>query len=280
MGEKTKSLSKIIILSVVFSLLLFTKVNAAILFEDDFNDGVADGWNEFSGTWSVINFEYVETNQSVGGETFTGHPNWTSYIYEARIKRGDGDEDNDFGLIFYAQSTEDYLRFTIWSDYEPPTPRITHIRPEPNPCVELATVVHKPDLVVDKWYDVKLVLYGNTVSAYVDGVLTAYSDNLPFDHGYIGLSSDYSAVLTYFDDVKVAENLEVCYLGDLNYDRILDISDVILELRIVLCLDFCGEPLPPCADINGDGIDDISDVILKLRMALGLDPLRLCTECK
>jgi hypothetical protein len=133
MGEKTKSLSKIIILSVVFSLLLFTKVNAAILFEDDFNDGVADGWNEFSGTWSVINFEYVETNQSVGGETFTGHPNWTSYIYEARIKRGDGDEDNDFGLIFYAQSTEDYLRFTIWSDYEPPTPRITHIRPEPNP---------------------------------------------------------------------------------------------------------------------------------------------------
>jgi hypothetical protein len=32
-----------------------------------------------------------------------------------------------------------------------------------------------------------------------------------------------------------------------------------------------------CADINGDTAVDISDVILTLRMALVLDPLRLCS---
>ena len=32
----------------------------------------------------------------------------------------------------------------------------------------------------------------------------------------------------------------------------------------------------PCSDINGDGDVDISDVILTLRMALGLDEKRPC----
>jgi hypothetical protein len=63
-------------------------------------------------------------------------------------------------------------------------------------------------------------------------------------------------------------------LGDINRDGAVDISDVILELRIVLQLD----PDKPCSDMNGDGIVDISDVILVLRMALGIDPLKPCIE--
>jgi len=62
-------------------------------------------------------------------------------------------------------------------------------------------------------------------------------------------------------------------LGDINTDCSLDISDVILNLRIALGLD-TGKA---CSDINSDGNVDISDVILTLRMALGLDPLQLCT---
>lgn len=59
-----------------------------------------------------------------------------------------------------------------------------------------------------------------------------------------------------------------CYwLGDINCDTFVDISDVILVLRIALQLD----PLKPCSNINGDSTVDISDVILTLRMALGLD---------
>jgi len=61
-------------------------------------------------------------------------------------------------------------------------------------------------------------------------------------------------------------------LGDINKDGVVDISDVILDLRIALALD----SFKPCSDINGDNAVDISDVILTLRMALGLDPLRQC----
>jgi Concanavalin A-like lectin/glucanases superfamily len=61
-------------------------------------------------------------------------------------------------------------------------------------------------------------------------------------------------------------------LGDMNNDGVVDISDVILELRMALALD----PVKPCSDINSDAAVDISDVILTLRMALALDPTRPC----
>jgi hypothetical protein len=62
------------------------------------------------------------------------------------------------------------------------------------------------------------------------------------------------------------------YLGDMNCDGAIDISDVILVLRIALQLD----PPQPCSDINADGGVDISDVILTLRMALQLDQWKPC----
>jgi hypothetical protein len=62
-------------------------------------------------------------------------------------------------------------------------------------------------------------------------------------------------------------------LGDMNKDGIIDISDVILVLRIAVQLD----PSQPCSDLNNDGSVDISDVILTLRMAVGLDALKQCS---
>ncbi|OHB71795.1 MAG: hypothetical protein A2W23_00010 [Planctomycetes bacterium RBG_16_43_13] len=62
------------------------------------------------------------------------------------------------------------------------------------------------------------------------------------------------------------------FMGDINKDGIVDILDVILEVRMALKLD----PVQPCSDINNDGIVDILDVILTVRMALGLDPLQQC----
>ncbi len=65
---------------------------------------------------------------------------------------------------------------------------------------------------------------------------------------------------------------EITLMGDINNDCKVDISDVILVLRMALDLD----PDQVCADINSDGIVDISDVIRTLRIALGLDALQQC----
>jgi len=55
--------------------------------------------------------------------------------------------------------------------------------------------------------------------------------------------------------------------GDLNGDNNIDISDVILCLRMAIGLD----PVNNLADMNDDGEIDITDVIKILRKAIGLD---------
>ena len=64
----------------------------------------------------------------------------------------------------------------------------------------------------------------------------------------------------------------VNWMGNINEDSIVDISDVILVLRMALDLD----PDNVCADIDDNGAVDIADVILTLRMALGLDEFQPC----
>src|SRR3990170_4351833 len=59
-------------------------------------------------------------------------------------------------------------------------------------------------------------------------------------------------------------------LGDLNNDGVVDISDVILDLRCALVLPIEPYQCLPCGDVSGDGKVDISDVILTLRKALQL----------
>jgi hypothetical protein len=61
-------------------------------------------------------------------------------------------------------------------------------------------------------------------------------------------------------------------MGDINVDGIVDISDVILVLRIALGLD----SEDPCGDMNLDNVINISDVIMTLRVALGLDTAGQC----
>jgi parallel beta-helix repeat protein len=73
-------------------------------------------------------------------------------------------------------------------------------------------------------------------------------------------------------DTSTIVEVLTAFMGDINKDGIIDISDVILELRMALKLD----PIQPCSDINNDGVVDISDVILTLRMALKIDPLQQC----
>ena len=62
-------------------------------------------------------------------------------------------------------------------------------------------------------------------------------------------------------------SLEHAESGDISADRVIDITDVILCLRMAIGL----EPFDlKTSDTNNDGITDIDDVILILRMSIGL----------
>jgi formylglycine-generating enzyme required for sulfatase activity len=176
-------------------------VGGTVVFEDDFSDGVPDGWNEILGTWIVSNDEYVGL---VGGYDDTllavaGAP-------DARIMPDFTGSRNDFGLVFYAQNADEYLRFTIGG--EPPEPRITHDF-DLESVAELATVVNNPAVVQNRWYDVRLILNQDNVSAYVDRQLVAYASSLPFTKGFFGLMADDPVV--HFDDILVTAGSNVFF---------------------------------------------------------------------
>ena len=77
----------------------------------------------------------------------------------------------------------------------------------------------------------------------------------------------------------IAEFIEGCILGDMNEDGMVDISDVIRDLRCSLGLPIDPYLCMPRGDINCDDITDITDVILTLRKALGIDPMEYCSNC-
>ena len=93
---------------------------------------------------------------------------------------------------------------------------------------------------------------------------------IPFYYGFV---YDYESFKANSYYVRCVREQTGSFLGDINGDGKVDISDVILVLRIALQLD----PEAACSDINNDGRVDISDVILTLRMALGLDDPKICT---
>jgi subtilisin family serine protease len=71
---------------------------------------------------------------------------------------------------------------------------------------------------------------------------------------------DFYEALSY-----MYENYVTCILGDLNGDGILDISDIIIMIDMVLG----NQPFDvQCGDMNGDGILDISDIILLIQTVL------------
>ena len=56
-----------------------------ILFQDDFNDGNADGWEVDSGTWTVTDGTYTQSAASGGAMTFAGDAAWSNYEVEVKV---------------------------------------------------------------------------------------------------------------------------------------------------------------------------------------------------
>lgn len=100
----------------------------------------------------------------------------------------------------------------------------------------------------------------NKTSITVTGLSynTHYVWRVRYQDGY-GAWSQWSD----FTDFTTKQGMK----GDLNHDTQIDISDVILCLRMAIRLD----PLDILGDMNDDGEIDISDVILILRKAIGLE---------
>ncbi|MDP8218708.1 MAG: FG-GAP-like repeat-containing protein [Candidatus Theseobacter exili] len=117
------------------------------------------------------------------------------------------------------------------------------------------------DLAVTSYWDNKLNIHLGNGDGTFQPKSSFLSGNEPFEKIVVG---DFNAEVV-IESVEMMSSLQK---GDINGDETVDISDVILCLRMAIGLD---DPDLSLADMNTDGVVDISDVILILRKAIGLD---------
>jgi len=202
-------------------------------FADDFNDGIADGWTSYSGSWSVTGGSYRQSSSTSGLDSKSAaEPVFEDLIYVAKVTISSN--TGDAGLIIRGsefgsganQFRGYYCGINAGSD------RVFIGRMSMS-YAELAGASMTIDTGVA--YTLKVVAKGPSIKLYVNDVLKVSAVNGYFSSGRVGVRT-YSTT-AYFDDIYV-------YLGD-------GVGD--------LC-DNCPSALNPNqSDLDGDGIGDVCD---------------------
>ena len=86
-----------------------------------------------------------------------------------------------------------------------------------------------------------------------------------FLHGGVPGGLDISSIglpgetISFFCNITCSNNIT----GDINYDEIVDILDIILTVNFIIYSGY-----DSCSDINGDGVVNIQDIILIINIIL------------
>jgi hypothetical protein len=174
-----------------------------VLFQDDFNDGDANGWTVLSGNWFVDNYEYVEdwTEQWGAHVTTAGDPTWQDYVYEARVMV---QQPKEGGLAFRV-SPDDLSGYA------------TVIRPEAGDALLMKYwnfltgshiwLMSTPfSSSLNTWYSVRVVVEGDAISVYVDDALILWATDSEFPTGKVGFYQAES--VARYDDAIVTTAYE------------------------------------------------------------------------
>ena len=160
------------------------------LLKPDFAKGL-DGWQKGKGQWSTASGILTQSDaafRAVDGRVTSGESTWNNYTYTLKARSTDGNEG--FHVIFAAH-TEALYRWNIggWANTRTAVQKVTSGAALEIPGV-LVAVREIPGTVVDlrvekkKWYDIKIVLHGNTADCYLDGKLIS---RVSQDKGYSSL---------------------------------------------------------------------------------------------
>ncbi len=180
----------------------------SILYQEDFEDGVADGWT--SSTWTVVNENgnYIYRGTGPGDypwswldENFIDMSNWTDYAFESKIRFTRG---NVFVVARMINQTEYFYTAVIngdgfidFGDWNVTKEGYT------NSAVNATYPIQ-----TNKWYTVRFELQGDLQTLYIDGELVLERQHSGRDSGGIGFYIVDTTVQgeeeeIYFDDIRV-----------------------------------------------------------------------------
>jgi len=162
-------------------------------FIENFDDGNNDGWSNYGGgNWLVESGSYKGIGS--GGQCIglTGDLTWDDYTYEAKVKLNGG--SNDAGLIFRSVDSANFYLL-----------KIAYNGMELYKCVNGTYILLSSvaiNIPTGNFYNYKIVVNGNSIKAYKDGILRIEFTDGTFTKGRIGVRSAGTTV-AYFDDIYV-----------------------------------------------------------------------------
>lgn len=213
------SLFLFVLLTVFLSTSLLTqkithKAYATILLQDDFNDGVANGWEEYlgyQGSWRIENGEYVGLVEKVSSNdnptySLSGDVNWSDYRFEVKIR---GDIGVDKLVLFRYHSLGETYAIKLcstWPDWY--GNKVALLK---NNLINWTTSASFTN-TLGIWYTLSVEARGNNIKLFInnsDVPIINYTDEIsPNLTGKIGLlvwPGGYGGRYTVnrFDDVLV-----------------------------------------------------------------------------
>ena len=198
-----------------------TKTVLPLLFSDDFEDGIADGWTPVGtgGDWKVeFDADFGSMVYSQGDTDWTttstydtywrsyGDDSWTDYTFETKIKIVDGGFAPIAGIFFRVQGTDldsGYYMFRI--DARPDTgPALIK---SPNTILAgghsgYLQFVNEP-AIIGHTYTLKVIVEGSHIKCYVNDVVKIDWTDITYTTGRVGVGTFNSH--THFDDVLISD---------------------------------------------------------------------------
>ena len=68
--------------SIIFLVAILTSTASAGTWQENFDNGLPDGWNAVKGEWKIVKDAYAETSGGQYTKTMFGDEDWTDYTLE------------------------------------------------------------------------------------------------------------------------------------------------------------------------------------------------------
>ena len=181
-------------------------------FFEDFNDGVADNWNDpDEGEWSVADGVYKMTGSSPSPAICRHsryNQNFSDFTYRVRVNRIQGALNYETGITFRSDGTwQNGYRFVIAELSD--TGYYSVIKHVDGSRTILAdwTMSSAINPGYDVWNTLKVVCNGPALRFYINGTLVESLDDSEFSSGQVGVMawdlSDGDNTIVHFDDAEL-----------------------------------------------------------------------------
>ena len=185
--------------SIVFIVGMLTSIASAGVWQENFDNGLPEGWNEVKGEWKIEKDAYAETSGAQYAKTMFGDEGWTDYTLEVDVTLVENVGINAAGVLFRADTDGDNaMRYWIRTDQH----KCQFSRWKENQWEHIATPLPlEPE--VGETYRLKIVAEGQNYQCFADDeLLFDDKDDAKFrDSGRIGFIS-YEAHV-HFDNLII-----------------------------------------------------------------------------